>query len=113
MPGSFDLNLYRGDTGRWRFTLWADEAKTQPAALTGATAAAQIRNAPGGNVVVSLACSVVLPNQIDMVLAAVDSAGLPLSRGVWDLQVTYASGDVSTVVAGRTCVTADVTVAAA
>jgi len=113
MPGSYDLQLYRGDTGRWQFMLWQDDLKTVPVDLSGASVSAQIRNAPGGSVIVSMSCAVTEPNRVDMVLSAADSAGVSLSRGVWDLQVTYASGDVSTVLAGRTCVTADVTQVAA
>ena len=37
IPADYNLTLYRGDTGRWRFVLWADAGKTQPLDLTGAS----------------------------------------------------------------------------
>jgi hypothetical protein len=108
MPGTFPLVLYRGDTAHWRFTLWTDDAKTQPADLTGATAKAEIRDKPGGATIVALVCAVELPNIVTAELTAVASATLP-PKGVWDLQMTYVSGDVVTILAGTVEVTADVT----
>lgn len=109
IPGNLPLTLYRGDTGRWQFKLWTDAAKTVPADLTDATAAAQIRDKPGGENVTELACSVTPPNIIDMTLTAAQSALLP-PAGAWDLQLTYTgSGDVATVLAGKVIVTSDVT----
>jgi hypothetical protein len=108
-PGTFPLNLYRGDTGRWRFQLWEDIDKTIPTDLTGVTVLAQISDTPGGLMLAPLGCTVVLPNVIEMVLLATDSAGLPVDGGclsptsavgVWDLELTYAVGDVLTLLAG-------------
>lgn len=107
-PGRYPLILYRGDTYRWQFSLWNDLANTEPVDLTGATAASQIRDKPGGSLIASLTCSVATPNIIHAVLAASDCAALPNSAA-WDLQVTYASGDVSTVLAGPVNTTFDVT----
>ena len=51
---SFDLDIYRGDTGRWSFLLWKDQAKTDPVDLTGAAVRAQVRAGVGGAVLVDL-----------------------------------------------------------
>ena len=109
-PGRLPLNLYRGDTYRWRFSMWLDDARTLPADLTGAAAAAQIRDRPGGVLIAAMTCTVVAPNHVDAVLSAADSARLPNS-GAWDLQITYASGDIATALAGPVNTTADVSVA--
>ena len=111
IPGTYDLCLYKGDTGRWQFRLWQDEARTMPVDLTGATVLAQIRSGPGGTVQATLATTVNLPNMIDAVLAAADSAALQ-PRGVWDLEITYSSGDVATALRGGVSVQQDVTRAA-
>ena len=111
IPGVYDLCLYRGDTSRWQFRLWQDEAKTMPVDLTGATVLAQIRSGPGGAIQATPTAVIVPPNLIDMVLSAADSAALG-GGGVWDLQVTYASGDVATPLRGRVQVQQDVTRAA-
>jgi len=112
LPGQLPLTLYRGDSARWRFTLWTDEAKTQPADLTDATAKAEIRDKPAGATVVALVCAVELPNVVTMELLPAASATLP-AKGAWDLQMTYADGSVVTILAGSVEVTPDVTDSAA
>lgn len=109
-PGTLALALYRGDTHRWRFTCWADEGRTQPADLTGATAAAQLRR--GAALVGTMACTVTPPNVIDATLSAALTAAVPASGVTWDLQLVYASGDVQTALAGPVVVRGDVTLAA-
>jgi hypothetical protein len=105
IPGTYDLCLYKGDTGRWQFRVWTDEAKTQAADLTGATAKAQIRPGHSG-AATNMTCTITAPNIINMALPA-NSA--PPARGLWDLEITYASGDVQTVVAGKVTTQGDVT----
>jgi hypothetical protein len=107
-PGFYGLLLYRGDTYRWRFTLYDDIEQTIPSDLTGVSVASQIRDKPGGTYICALSCTVTLPNVIDAVLAASDCGLLP-SSAVWDLQLTYATGEVHTVLAGPVNVTSDVT----
>jgi hypothetical protein len=107
-PGRFPLQLYRGDTYRYQFRLWQDAAQTVSSDLTGASVKAEIRDRPGGTLIAVFVCNIVLPNIIDAVLDAADCAKLP-SNAVWDLQLTYAMGDVATVVTGPVNVTPDVT----
>lgn len=109
LPGSSNLNIYRGDTGRWQFNLWTDTARTQPADLTGVQVNALIRDkALGGNYEQALTCTVALPNTINMVLTSSQSESLP-AVGVWDLQLAYPSGDIFTILKGNVIVTQDVT----
>ena len=108
-PGTANLDIYRGDTKRWQFRLWADAAKTVPTDLTGVVANATIRDdAIGGSFELALTCVVTLPNIIDMTLTADQSRTLP-SVGVWDLQLNYTNGDVLTPLKGAVIVTQDVT----
>lgn len=107
-PGAYPLTLYRGDTYTWRFVLWTDEAKTIPADLVGVTVKAEIRDKPGGATIIPLACVVEMPNAILATLNAASSALLPLV-GAWDLQLTYAEGEVATILAGMVTTTPDVT----
>lgn len=109
-PGKFDLDLYRGDTYRWRFQLWMDADKTQPTDLAGITTKAEIRPKPMGNQwVVEMPTTVELPNAIIMQLTADASKKLASGKWAWDLQLTYPSGDVVTVLAGIVNVSPDVT----
>ena len=110
MPGKHTLSVYRGDTRRWQFALWADADKTQPTDLTGVTVQAQIQTSTS---VVSLVCSVTLPNLVNMTLNAPESKSLVPGKGVWDLQLTYPTGDVATVIGGDVMITADVTIVGA
>jgi len=107
LPQTYALVLYRGDSARWQFRLWADAAKTVPVDLTGATASAEIRRNPGSTPVVSLTCDVAA-NIITVTLTSVASQALP-AVAYWDLQLTYASGDIRTIVTGTVHVSADVT----
>jgi hypothetical protein len=109
MPGSTNLNIYRGDTGRWQFKLWIDTARIQPADLTGVTVSATIRDkALGGSAETALACTITSPNIVNMSLTPDQSRNLP-AVGVWDLQLAYPSGDIFTVLKGSAIVTQDVT----
>lgn len=108
-PANFALTIYRGDSGGWQFVLWNDPEKTDAVDLTGVTPKAEIRNRHGGNRITPLTCTVSPPNIIDMTLSAETSHTLPAGQQVWDLQLTYPGGDVSTVVNGLVVVTADVT----
>ena len=116
-PGKYGLSIYRGDTSRWRFVLWADTDKTEPVDLAGASVAAEIRAVGSANSwcmpAGSLTCSIEAPNIIHVELQS--GAALP-QRGVrseWDLQITWPSGDVQTVLAGGVDILGDVTRAVA
>src|SRR5262245_51558254 len=107
-PWKMDLSIYRGDSYKRRCTLSVEEAKTIPADVTGCTVKAEVRSGPGTAVITTLATSVTMPNQINVTLSAAVSATLP-AAAKWDLQLTYATSDVTTVVAGAVSVTSDIT----
>jgi hypothetical protein len=106
-PAQLPFNLYRGDTYRWTVKVWTDDAKTAPADLSTATARAQIRDQSGANAI-AMGCVITLPNIIDVSLDAASSRKLA-AQGRWDLELTYVSGVVATILAGRVTVTPDVT----
>lgn len=108
MPATLPLTLYRGDTARWQFKLWADTDKTDPVDLQDVTPKAEIRDKPSGTKISELDCEVELPNIINMSLSPAGSRALP-AKGYWDLQLTYSSGDIATVLAGGVTVTPDIT----
>jgi hypothetical protein len=109
LPQKLDLNLYRGDTERFQLQYWDDEGETVPADLTGVTFKSEMRDKPGGaNLLATFAVSSSAPGVIDVLIDAATSAALPAS-GSWDLQLTYASGDVKTIVYGKVKVTMDTT----
>lgn len=107
VPAYFSLEFYRGDDFRKQFRLWADKKKTIPADLTGAEASADIRAAPMALPAASLEC-VITGNVIDVSLPGPDTILVP-KNGYWDLQITYASGEIRTVVAGGVSVRPGIT----
>lgn len=109
LPGTYNLTLYRGDSYAYQFVVWNDPEKTDPADLTGVIPKAEIRDKSGGTAIMELVCTVEAPNIVHVALTA--DLWLPWSqtKGVWDLQLTYATGEVITIVAGTVSVTADVT----
>lgn len=111
MPTSYALELYRGDTARRTFVLWADDEKTQPFDLAGATARAQIRRSQlAPELLVELACTITLPQTVDVVLEASSwPADECFETGAWDLELSYDEGTVQTIVAGPVRVVGDVT----
>jgi len=105
-PGDLPLSLYRGDSYAFAVRVWSDEAHTIPGDLAGATAAAELRQ---GAEVITLDCTVVEPNTVDVVLAADAWGTVGPGTGRWDLQLTYADGRVFTVLAGAVTIAGDVT----
>jgi hypothetical protein len=105
---SYPLRLYRGDSYRWRFVLWADPDRTVPIDLAGVVVGAEIRVTTGATPITPLGVVVTAPNLIDVSLSAAASAQVP-AAAIWDLQLTYASGDVQTIVSGPVSVKGDVT----
>ena len=105
-PANLPLDIYRGDSMRLRVKLF-DQGHA-PIDLTDVIVKAEIRDRPAGTNITTLTCTIELPNTIEVVLFAGDSHKLP-QQGVWDLQLTYPSGEVKTALAGQVQVTADVT----
>ena len=106
-PAQLPLAIYRGDTVRLHILLWAADGVT-PINLAGVTAKSEIRERPAGVLISAFVCTITLPNIVDLFLTTTLSHTLP-SKGVWDLQLTYPTGDVMTPLAGPVTVTADVT----
>jgi hypothetical protein len=106
-PGKLDLDIYRGDSYKWVFTLWTDAAKTVAADLTGAVALVEIRVSPGSSVICTPTMTITMPNIINMTITAAMSASLP-AAAKWDLQITQA-GNVTTILAGSVTNTSDIT----
>jgi hypothetical protein len=103
------LALYRGDSYGWQFRVWEDTPGGIPTDLAGVTAAAQIRDRPGGARIIVLECDVATPNLVNVNLSADAWGDVELKRAYWDLELTYPSGGVVTIVAGPVDVSQDVT----
>lgn len=110
---AFSLVVYQGDSASWAFKFWQDRERTIPVDLTDVTAKAEIRDRPGGNLMLPLPLTITPPNLVVAALTSTDSRKLTRRNGVWDMQFTLADGTVSTVVSGHVHVTPDVTDSAA
>jgi hypothetical protein len=105
LPSPLNLTLYAGDD--FGLTLTLTDQASQPVDLTGATVNAQIRQKSGQPIEATFAYTIAT-NVITLNLTGTDTQDLSGSY-VWDCQVTYSDGVVSTIVAGSVKVTADVT----
>lgn len=102
IPADITLEVYQGDSYAWEFTLWHDTERGEPVDLTDVTPKAEIRDRPGGTLMIELPLTVQLPNVIEATLSSDDSQKLTRRNGVWDLKLTRADDDlVATVIAGH------------
>jgi len=105
LPLAVDLVLYRGDD------FYLDVAVTddagQPFTLAGYTPAAQVRQTTDAAEIVATFVATVSTNVVHLHLTAAVAVGL--TDGVWDVQVTSAAGEVTTLAFGAVRVTHDVT----
>jgi hypothetical protein len=104
-----NLPVVRGDSLGVVIRLWEDVDKTVPSDLTGATATAQVRADPDGDLIGDFSV-VVTGNEVSLNLLPAVSQLLPaMSR--WDCQVDWASDGVSvqTVAYGSLAAMPDVT----
>ena len=113
-PGSYPLELYRGDTYRKRFRLnsKAPDGTPVPLDLTGWKGKAQIRPSFGGEILVEFTVTiedqVESPGQFTIYATDEVTATLQAPTGVWDVQFTKA-GEVRTMLAGSVVILPDVT----
>lgn len=106
-PAVVDLNIYQGDDLVLDVTVMDNAVPPAPFDLTGYTAEAQLRAATDSVSSVDMTATV-LANVVTVTLAAADSATLPL-KGVWDVQVTSATGVITTLAGGKFTLYGDVT----
>lgn len=110
-PGTFDLDLYQGDTAAYRLTLTRTSADgvEAPVDLTGATGLAQIRkNVRDANVLATLEVTFPDPVNGKVLLQLPADESIKAGNGVWDLQVTEADGTVKTWLRGAVTIDAGV-----
>jgi hypothetical protein len=122
VPASQDITIYQGDTWddlffRVRNRVYNSSTGEYEAGsyvdLTGYTAKAEIRPTPGGNLIVAM--TVTLSNQsttpggVLLSLTPTQTAGLPTSGGVYDVQLTSGAGVKRTYLAGKVTVIPEVT----
>jgi hypothetical protein len=105
-PMQVDLNVYAGDD----LTLRIDVTDNAGAAfdLTGYTPAAQVRATADAGTAIDFDATV-LANTVTVSLDSATTETLP-QKAVWDVQVTSATGVVTTLAGGKVTVYAGVTV---
>ena len=110
LPASKPLDLYRGDTFPLAARIWTDAIDGTPADLTGVEARAELRADPGDALILAMACTVELPNIVHVNIAADAWPDAVPAKARWDLELTYPSGAVRTILAGPVRIVDDVTV---
>lgn len=105
-PKPVDLQLYAGDDVTLEVTVTDNATPPAPIDLTGYTALAQLRGTADAAISVDFDATITT-NVISLTLAGADTTAMP-AKGVWDCQVTSATGAVTTLCAGKVTVTAEV-----
>lgn len=104
-PMTTDLHVYAGDDLKLHVAVTDDAGA--PIDLTGYTAMAQVRDTTDGATSIDFTATVAAGG-IDLVMASALTTTLP-AKGVWDVQITSATSEVTTLAGGRVTVTPDVT----
>ena len=118
LPATKSLDLYRGDTYPLAARLWSDPEMTAPVDLSDVVPHAQLRTDPSvtpgpvpEELILEMTCVVELPNVIHVTIDASSWPAWAPAAARWDLELTYPSGAVRTILAGRVRIIQDVTVA--
>jgi hypothetical protein len=108
-PGNYNIDHYRGDTFLKYFTWKADD---EPVDMTGGTLLAQIRQNTAFTAPVYATFTVQNPDlangYFELYLAPAILKDATWTRGAWDVQYTYADGEVQTLLFGEFNLTDDV-----
>jgi hypothetical protein len=105
-PLEVDLEIYRGDTGRFRITVTQEDLS--PVDLTGATWDADIRaTASSPTIVTSFDVVPVDESSVDVILDETNAELLTSGNFFYDVEMRL-GGEVITLVAGKITVTQDV-----
>ncbi len=118
---AYDFSLKKGDTENETFTFYDDEARTLKTDLTSYSADLQLRENHNSTAIITLSDSnggitlggvlgtlVLEGSKIATEIAAATHISLPFT-GYYDLQLTYPSGVVKTMFAGKITIAADYT----
>jgi hypothetical protein len=109
VPAKQDIKIMRGDTEVINITV--NDSASSPVDLTGSVFSSQIRyNRDDTSIAATFLCEIVdaTAGQVRLTLSAAASAALNAGTAYWDLQRND-SGTVTTLVAGKCTVLADVT----
>lgn len=104
-PAKHNFTIWQGTTFRYRFT-WHTAGPESPGYnLTGYTALLEIRNKPGGTVLLTLttadnSITVDADGIITLFISATDTANLTWKTGVYDLILTAPGSDTSALLFG-------------
>lgn len=115
-PVKLDLNIYKGSTYRKGFQ-WKVKSTNLPMDLTGCSIKMQVRSCKTDTTVLLEASTtngkIVLTDAANgkwqINLSPADTAALAFSKAVYDLDITFPSGDVFTPIEGVVSCTSQVT----
>lgn len=105
----YDLTIYRGDSFQKRFQLRDSEGALQN--LTGFSIVSHLRSRATAQGFVSLNASIIVAEEglWSLSLTPSDSSNIPFASGVYDVEVTYPSGAVKTILFGHVLIKPEVT----
>lgn len=113
-PGPYNFDVYAGDTKKFSVVISSGPVggPYTPVDLTGCTVAAQIRDtAIAAQPAATITCAITdaAAGKVTLSMAPAVTATLTAGKKVWDMEVTFPSGDKYTYLKGDVTVTTDVT----
>lgn len=115
MPGTYNFGVYQGDTKKFSIVISAGPPPSgpyEPVDLTGCTVAAQIRDTTAAaQPAATITCAITdaEAGEVLLSMAPAVTAALGSGKKVWDMEVTFPSGDKFTYLSGEVTITAEVT----
>jgi hypothetical protein len=109
MPDPANLEVYQGDD--YAATVMVTDSAGNAVNLTGYAIQSQVRAGPADNnptIVCDVTCTFTAPNQITLSIPHATTTTLA-GNYQWDLQLTSATGIVTTILAGGVAVTQEIT----
>jgi hypothetical protein len=109
MPDPANLEVYQGDD--YAATVMVTDSSGNAVNLTGYAIQSQVRAGPADNnptIVCDVTCVFTAPNQITLSIPHATTTTLA-GQYQWDLQLTSATGIVTTILAGGVAVTQEIT----
>jgi hypothetical protein len=114
-PGVYDFSVYQGDTKKFSLVISAGPPPSgpyTPVDLTGCTILSQIRATPGAaqpEATITCAITDAVNGEVLLSMAPAVTAAMTAGSKVWDMEITFPSGDKYTYLKGAVTVVGDVT----
>lgn len=107
LPANYDLVIYKGDFVSIKLTM--NNEDDTPMSLAGAVPKAVLKSDYSDQYQRPFQCTIINGNEVNVFLPSEESSALLPGSYIWDFQITFASGQTRTFLAGDVTVYDEVT----